>query len=339
MREHSLTASVPPGGLASPKPSGGGKPGPETVVTFLSAPAFEALVRPRAWPKLALPLATGIAAAIGAGYMLMPAAVALVALFLVGDAMFIFGSNDLVDEEADRVRRAREETPSPKVLLDGVLSRRALALGALVGAALVLLAGQALARLTGQRAPVVLAMAAVLCVAVYEFRPLRLNYRGGGELVEAVGVGIVLPLFGAASQGAGAPRALAALLPALVGVSLAGALASTVADAPADALAGKRTFAVRFGALPTARAAALTLTLSSLAALAVSLVGRPSASLVAIALGATVGGVVRAARAWNGEDHAALAAFKGAVRRAVLAAWSSATLGFALDRALAGVAS
>jgi 1,4-dihydroxy-2-naphthoate octaprenyltransferase len=306
---------------------------------LFSAPAFEALARPRAWPKLALPLAAGIAAALGAGYAMRVEALLPLALFLVGDAMFIFGANDLVDEEADRLRRAHETSPSPKVLLDGVLSRRALALGALVGAALVLTAGQTLARVTGQRAPAVLAMAAVGCVALYEFRPFRLNYRGGGELVEAVGVGLVLPLFGAASQGAGAPRALAALLPALVGVSLAGALASTVADAKADDLAGKRTFAVRFGALPTARAAALTLTLSSLAALAVSLFGRPSAALVAIALGATVGAAVRAARQWDGEERAGLAVLKGAVRRCVLAAWSCATLGFALDRALAGGAS
>lgn len=299
-------------------------------------PAFEALARPRAWPKLALPLAAGSAAALGAGYAFRLEAALFLVVFLVGDAMFIFGSNDLVDEHADRVRRAQEAVPSPKALLDGVVSRRALGAAALAGAALVLAAGQGLARMTGQRAPIVLAAAAVLCVALYEFRPFRLNYRGGGELVEALGVGLVLPLFGAAGFGAGAPRALASLLPSLVALALAGALASTVADAHADALAGKRTFAVRFGAVATARAAALTLTIASLAALAASLFGKPSAALVAIALGASVGAVVRAAVAWNGEDLAVRATFKGAVRRAVLAGWSAATLGFALDRLLSG---
>jgi 1,4-dihydroxy-2-naphthoate octaprenyltransferase len=309
------------------------------VVTLLSAPALEALVRPRAWPKLALPLAAGVAAAFGAGYTVHALHAALLGVFLVGDAMLIFGANDLVDEGADRVRRAHEQAPTPKALLDGVVGRRTLAAAALAGAALVLAAGQALAGATGQRAPSILAMAAVLCVAVYEFWPLRLNYRGGGELVEAVGVGLVLPLLGAASQGAGAPRALASLLPALVAVSLASALASTVADAKPDALAGKRTFAVRVGTAGTARAAALTLTLASLAALAASLFGKPSAALVAIALGATTGRVVRAARAWDGEERAGLGAFKAALRRGVLVAWSSATLGFLLDRAFAEVAS
>ena len=309
----------------------------ETVVPLLSASALDALFRPRAWPKLALPLAGGVSAAVGVGYTLRPTALALVAAFLVGDAMLIFAANDLVDERADRLRRGCESRPSPKVLLDGVVSRRALAVAALAGAAIVLAAGQGLARVTGQRAPITLAAAAVLCVALYEFWPFRLNYRGGGELVEALGVGLVLPLFGAASLGGGAPRALAMVLPALVGVSLAGALASTVSDAEADALAGKRTFAVRFGAGATARAAALTVTFASLAAFAVSLFGRPSAAALAIALGATAGAVVRSARASGDDERAWLATFKAAVRRAVLAAWSSVTIGFALDRAFAAV--
>lgn len=300
-----------------------------------TTPALDALLRPRAWPKLALPLAAGVAAALGAGYAPRPEAIACLALFLVGDAMLIFAANDLVDERADRTRRALEATPTPKALLDGVVTRRAMGTAALLGVVVVLTAGQALSAVTGQRAPTALAMAAIACVVAYEFAPLRLNYRGGGELVEALGVGVVLPLMGAAACGAGAPRGLSLLLPALTATSFAGALGSTLADAQADAAAGKRTFAVRFGASTAARAAAITITAASIAALAVSLLGRPSAALVAIALGALMGPVVRAARAWDGESAAGLAAVKGALRGCVQGAWIAATLGFALDRVLA----
>ncbi len=298
-------------------------------------PAIDVLLRPRAWPKLALPLAAGVAAGLGAGYALRVEALVCLVIFLVGDAMLIFAANDLVDEKADRLRRALEASPTPKALLDGVVTRRAMATAALLGVVIVLTAGQALSGVTGQRAPTALAAAAVACVAVYEFAPFRLNYRGGGEIVEAVGVGIVLPLLGAAACGAGAPRALAWLLAPLTAVSLAGAIGSTLADVRADAQAEKRTFAVRFGAAAAARAAAFTVSFASLAALAVSLLGRPSAALVAIVLGATMGPVVRASRAWNGDDAAGLAVLKGALRRSVQGAWIAATAGFLVDRVLA----
>jgi len=302
------------------------------VTALLSSPALDALVRPRAWPKLALPLVAGAAAAQAAGYTTSLVAMLSLGVFLIGDAMLIFAANDLVDEAADRVRRTREQVRTPKALLDGVVSRNAMAVAALVGAALVLGAGQLLADRTATRAPTALTAAAVFCVVLYEFAPFRLNYRGGGELVEAFGVGVVLPLLGASAFGAGCPRALAAVLPALAFASLAGATASTLADADADAAAGKKTLAVRLGAASAGRASALMLNFASLAAALGSLAGKPSAAVVAIAIGVTLGPSIRAAKAWDGVDAAGLAALKGALRKSVQGAWIAAALGFIADR-------
>ena len=49
--------------------------------------------------------------------------------------------------------------------------------------------------------PYVLLFAAVglLLLWAYSFAPLRLNYRGGGELLEAAGLGGVMPLIGYAT--------------------------------------------------------------------------------------------------------------------------------------------
>ena len=41
-----------------------------------------------------------------------------------------------------------------------------------------------------------LGLAGLVVFAAYSFAPLRLNYRGGGEILEVVGVGILLPLTG-----------------------------------------------------------------------------------------------------------------------------------------------
>ncbi len=246
--------------------------------------------------------------------------------------MLIFSANDLVDEKADRIRRTMEVNPAPKALLDGTVTRRAMAYAALAGAAMVLAAGHFLAAHTGQRAPSFLAMTAVLCVVVYEFYPFRLNYRGGGELVEAFGVGVVLPLFGAAACGASSPRALAALLPSLGFLGLASAIGSTLGDANADAAAGKNTVSVRLGAGRAATASAVTLNAAAFAAMLGSLAGKPSAAVVAIAIAATMGRVISASKAWNGLSSDGLSRVKSALGRSVQTAWIAAVAGFALDR-------
>jgi 4-hydroxybenzoate polyprenyltransferase len=104
------------------------------------------------------------------------------------------------------------------------------------------------------------------------------------------------------------------------------------ADAEADAAAGKKTIAVRLGAASAGRASALMLNVASLAAAIGSLAGKPSAALVAIAIGVTLGPSIRAAKAWDGVDAAGLSVLKGALRKSVQGAWIAAALGFTADR-------
>ncbi len=114
-------------------------------------------------------------------------------------------------------------------------------------------------------------MPALLCVAatlalgcLYSLPPARCSARGGWDLlVHLIGYGMVAPLTGASMVwGQALPQSatliLAGLWPA-VAILLpwvgAGFLWTTLPDRPGDLLAGKRTFAVRWGARWTARLA------------------------------------------------------------------------------------
>ncbi len=80
----------------------------------------------------------------------------------------------------------------------------------------------------------------------YSYPPIKLSYRGGGELLQMVGVAGVLPLFGYYVQ-AGSLQAFPwALLLLLFPTHLACAISTSLPDYPADKASGKKTSAVRF---------------------------------------------------------------------------------------------
>src|SRR5690606_26441979 len=138
--------------------------------------------------------------------------------------------NDWGDQEVDRVKRAMFPSSSKKTIPDGVLpAPLVLLVGALagVGAALVALAGEiSLDRpwLT------VAALAAMGLFVAYTLPPLRLNYRGGGELLEALGVGVVLPWINAYAQSGRALAPGLIVLPGFAVLSLSSAIASGISD-------------------------------------------------------------------------------------------------------------
>jgi 1,4-dihydroxy-2-naphthoate octaprenyltransferase/chlorophyll synthase len=90
----------------------------------------------------------------------------------------------------------------------------------------------------------------VLCLGIfwaYSLPPISLNYRGGGELLEAVGVGVALPAFNALLQSDQVhARDLSALWGYLV-LSLASAVASGLSDERSDRAGGKTTVVTVFG--------------------------------------------------------------------------------------------
>ena len=206
-------------------------------------------LKPASWPKVFVPALLG--QAVGAVYSGRPSAAALAfgLLWMVADVAFIVLLNDWGDRAVDALkRRMFPQAGSPKTIPDGILPAEALlAAGLGAGAVALLLAGGAGAAL---ERPLLLPLAALSLgiFIAYTLPPLRLNYRGGGELLEMVGVGGVLPALHAYAQcGQWAPPLLVALAPGLLALALSSALASGLSDEESDRAGGKRTWASTFG--------------------------------------------------------------------------------------------
>ncbi|MEM6732786.1 MAG: prenyltransferase, partial [Myxococcota bacterium] len=169
-------------------------------------------------------------------------------LFVLADLLYIVFLNDWADADVDRIKRSMfPDGCSPKTIPDRILSPNALlAAGACAG-----LVGLAFAFVFGQRlGRPLLGPAAVVALAVfwaYTLPPFRLNYRGGGELLEAFGVGGVLPWLNAYAQSGEIWNSAYALLFPFVLLSLSSAVASGLSDERSDVEGGKRTIANTWG--------------------------------------------------------------------------------------------
>lgn len=98
--------------------------------------------------------------------------------------------------------------------------------------------------------PLPFAACGVFLLWAYSFPPLRFSYRGGGELLQMVGVGVVLPLYGYTSQGGDPGRFPLIYFAPLLPLQLACALSTALPDAPSDRAGRKHTLAVLWGLGP-----------------------------------------------------------------------------------------
>ena len=87
----------------------------------------------------------------------------------------------------------------------------------------------------------------MLVFVAYTLPPVRLNYRGGGELLEMLGVGAALPLYNLYLQAGTVPPGAWPWIAGFSALSLASGVASGLSDEQSDRAGGKRTFASTFG--------------------------------------------------------------------------------------------
>ncbi|XXT20026.1 prenyltransferase [Sorangium sp. So ce429] len=246
-------------------------------------------------PSIALPLLLGqLLGARAAGRPLDLGTLAAVHLFGLLDQLFIVYANDVADQETDRQNRtATPFSGGSRVLVEGRLSPRALGAAAIACAAgLVAVSAALAAALPTASAPLLvpLAVAALLLLWAYSYPPLRLSYRGGGELLQMVGVGAVLPLYGYIAQGGAIARFPFALLAFLLPSHLGSAIATALPDEPSDRESAKRTLPVRVGGERAARCVVVLNGLSLLLApVGLGAAGlRPGAGLLVVVAAALV---------------------------------------------------
>ena len=210
--------------------------------------AWVQAARPLAAANVAVPLILGEALAYAAHGRFDWGLFGAIGLLGVLNQLFIVFANDFADRDADALN------PSPsvvsggsRVIQEGKLAPEALRkaawlmLGAMLVLALVLAGIHRLWWL-----PVLVAGGAGILWA-YSFAPLRLSYRGYGELLQGAGVGVVLPVIGFYAQaGSFAGLPWLGLMPSFL-LAYTGNLLTALPDYPGDRLAQKRTYPVRFG--------------------------------------------------------------------------------------------
>lgn len=205
-------------------------------------------LKPKIWPKLLVAAGLGQAIGIAVDGRVDPVALVLGLLFVVFHLVSVVLLNDWGDRDIDRLaRRLFPESGGPRTIADGILDEGAV-LRAGLGAGAAALAIAVTAEVVLGRPGLVLGAAGCLALlVVYTFAPIRLNYRGGGELIEMVGVGFALPWWQAYCQSGEPIPAGLVMLPAHALLALASALSSGLLHEASDRVGGKRTFAATFG--------------------------------------------------------------------------------------------
>ncbi|MEM7448521.1 MAG: prenyltransferase [Myxococcota bacterium] len=204
--------------------------------------------RPLAHANLFAPLLVGEMLAFSQTGRFDLLAFLLVHLFGLFDQAYIVFANDLTDVDADRPNETFNRfSGGSRVLVEGLLTKSELRLGVLVSLVLLFACSACLAWRTENATCLVAFAAAVGLLYAYSVPPFRLSYRGYGELLQGLGIGVVLPLLGYVAHAATLERFPFWFLGVTFLLGYAGNILTALPDAPSDALAEKRTWPVRNG--------------------------------------------------------------------------------------------
>lgn len=221
-------------------------------------------VKPPALSKIALPTLVGMSMAYASGYPLDWDVLAGGGLFILLAELAVVLLNDYADRKADAVhRRLFPELLDPRVITEAWLHPVSVLFAGIFAAAGLAVLGVVLAYLGQRPWAFYLFGAGLVLVWAYSFPPFKLNYRGFGEVLEGIGVGLLLPLTGYyLCTGEWTRFSFVHSVPVLL-LALVSALASGLKHEPGDRASGKQTWAVRYGAGST-RCLILSLQLGAL---------------------------------------------------------------------------
>jgi 1,4-dihydroxy-2-naphthoate octaprenyltransferase len=200
--------------------------------------------RPLAHVNVAVPLLLGQVAAWHVTARFSWSWFAAACLWGVLDHLFMIFSNDFADREADSMNRTILSGGSG-VIAEGRLTSSQVKRAA-QGAVILLIVYSCMLAVAGRGWTPVYGLAAILLMWLYSFPPLRLSYRGGGELLQGIGVGIGLPSLGYYLQTEGLFAPGWVIWPAAL-LGVCSNVLTALPDVEDDARAGKRTWPVRLG--------------------------------------------------------------------------------------------
>jgi 1,4-dihydroxy-2-naphthoate polyprenyltransferase len=173
-----------------------------------------------------------------------------ISLVIYGLAMhfFIVYINDVADFETDQ----KNTTFTPfsggsRVLVEGKLTKRSLLVAGLIMAGIVLFIGNLMAVRSGEWTLMIWVVLGLFLMHAYSFGPIKLSYRGFGEVLQMLGVGVVLPVVGYLAQGGSYDTLPWLFIVALLPSQYAMAISTSLPDEPSDKESQKRTTVVILG--------------------------------------------------------------------------------------------
>jgi 1,4-dihydroxy-2-naphthoate octaprenyltransferase len=200
------------------------------------------------WPKLLVAFILGISIGIHKNQDYSLLMVGLGFLFTVFLLLYIVFLNDYADREIDTLKRKLFPGESLKTIPDAILPASHLMIAGFVFFVLGIAVNGVIAYIISSWISLVIGIGCFLFFFIYSFPPIRLNYRGGGEILEGFGVGLVLPFYNYFILTLDFSDII--YLPILVFytlLSLSSALASGLSDEVSDRQGGKITFVTVFG--------------------------------------------------------------------------------------------
>ena len=243
-------------------------------------------LKPMSWAKLLVPMILGQGLGLWVGTDISLAGMAFGAFYTVLDLVFIVLLNDWGDRKVDAIKRQMFPNGcSPKTIPDGILPAAALLRVGLAAGLLAGVSGFIFEAWVSRPGIAVVGLGGLVMFGAYTFGPFKFNYRGGGEFIEMLGVGAVLPWLNAYAVGGvfWAPS-YTWILGGFTLMALSSALASGLADEESDRAGGKRTFTTMFGNSPIRRWVGRTLVLGTTVWLAMA-VGYPELRVPALLAG------------------------------------------------------
>jgi 1,4-dihydroxy-2-naphthoate octaprenyltransferase len=165
--------------------------------------------------------------------------------------LYIVYANDYADADIDGANTTYNMfSGGSRVIPEGKLTRKELGRGAILVIVLNVVLGIVL--LVTQTRPLALPLilASFLLLWMYSFPPVKLSYRGGGEFLQVLGVGVVLPLMGWTMQAGDLTGFPWHWLLFIIPLDIAASFTTTIPDEPSDRAANKLTFSARFGYQP-----------------------------------------------------------------------------------------
>ncbi|MEY6430984.1 prenyltransferase [Thioalkalicoccus limnaeus] len=276
--------------------------------------------RPGSLIKVVLPVAIGLAVGAAGTGSLEPVLIAAGLLFALFAQLMIIFMNDYADADADRLHtRLFPQLIDPRVVPLGLLDRQDLLKAGLLVIGLQITLCLALAAAFERPLAPVFGVASVFFMWAYSFPPIRLNYRGRGELLETLTIGGGLVWFGFYLYTGDLALPLLAVGPVLL-LALASSLISTLKHQPADRVTGKRTLSVLLGG-ERARVIALAATVGSVLLCTGYILGgiyHPASALLTVVLPALfVAAALREFKTADPDHLTSLASFKGSLHRAI----------------------